>query len=371
METKISAYQLFAIMVLLLFGSAILFFLTPEAKQDAWLALLIYIPVGIIESLLYTNLYYKYPNDTIVTYLPKIFGKFIGYILSVVYILYFTYLSARIVRDFSELILIVSLPELPSLIVSITIMVIFAYGAFAGIENISRAAQLTLPILMFFVILVFILLYATPDVVKMQNLKPVLENGISSVIKHGWLLITFPYGETIFFTMIYSSVNEAANVRKVSLLAVLFVGIILSLNTIMFIVSLGVAGASASLFPLFSTMRLIKLGFLERLDVFVIVIMIIGGFFKVSIITYAAMLGTSQLIKLKDPKYLAIPFGLVIVIFSIFIAKNYPEHIVIGLKWTPLYIHIPLQIIVPLTALMIHYIKRGKKKSPYDCQNKG
>lgn len=370
METKISSYQLFAIMVLFSFGSAILFFLTPDAKQDAWLVLLIYIPIGMIEQLMYTKLFYQYPNDTVVTYMPKIFGKYIGYMVSILYIIYFTYQAGRIVRDFTELVLIVSLPQMPALIVSITLTIIFVYGAFAGIENISRAAQMILPLWIAVFIVLFILLYATPDMVKGQNLKPVLENDISSIIKDGWLLVTFPFGETIIFTMFYSSVNESAKVRKVSLLAILFLGIVLSLNTIMFIVTLGVTGASASLFPLYESMRLIKLGFLEKLDMFVIIILIIGGFFKVSILTYAAMFGTSQLIKLKDPKYLTIPFAIAVVIISIIIAENYPEHIMKGLKVNPIYINFPIQVIVPLAALILHYIRRPKKNISCDGEKK-
>lgn len=89
METKISPYQLFAIMVLFSFGSSVLFFLTPDAKQDAWLVLLFYILVGMLELLLYTKLFHQYPNDTIVTYMPKIFGKYIGYFVSLLYIIYY------------------------------------------------------------------------------------------------------------------------------------------------------------------------------------------------------------------------------------------------------------------------------------------
>lgn len=362
MTTKISVYQLFASMVLLGLGSSVLFFLTPDAKQDAWLAVLIFITAGILLQLLYTELYYQYPNDTIVTYLPKIFGKFIGSILSILYILYFTYIAGRVVRDFSELILIVSLPDMSLPVIAIIFVVIFVYGAFSGIENISRAAQLILPIFIFTTIISWILLYATPYTVKFHNLKPILENGITSIIKDSWLLITFPYGETVLFTMLYSSVNESSKVRKASLLAVIFLGIVLSLNTIMFLVTLGVTSASKSLFPLFETMRLITLGFLDRLDILIIIIMIIGGFFKVSLFTYGAMLGTAQLIKLKSPQSLAIPFGIAIVICSIFIAKNYPQHIMIGLKWTPLYIHLPLQVVVPTLALLVHYLKKYKKK---------
>ena len=361
MTTKISLYQLFAGMVLSEYGNASLYFLAADAKQDAWLALLLYIPVGMILQLLYTELYYNYPNDTLITYLPKIFGRLTGSLLGFTYIVYFTYIAARLLRSYSELILIASLPDMSILVVTITSMIVFSYGAFAGIENISRAAEIILPLLIFGMFVLFILLYATPNVVKFHNVKPFLENGLTSVLKAGWRLYSFPYGETIIFAMIYSSVNTPAKVRTTSLLAILFLGIGLSLNTIAFLVSLGVTGASSSLFPLFEALRLIKLGFLDKLDIFIILIMIIGAFFKISIFTYGAILGTSQLIKLKDPKYLTIPFGIGIAIWSIFMAKNYPQHIQVGFEFTPLYIYPPFLIVVPPVALLVHYLKKHKK----------
>ena len=171
-------------------------------------------------------------------------------------------------------------------------------------------------------------LFFTPDALNFYNLMPVLEKGIFSVIKEGWKLITYPYGETI-------------------VLAIIFQRILLTLNIIMFISVLGINFASTSLFPLLQTFRIMRIGeTFNRLDIFVILIMIIGGFIKVSFYMYGAMLGISQLIKLDGTKYLALPLGIVIFITSMLIASNYPQHIYIGQVLTLTYIHLPLVVIV-------------------------
>lgn len=162
--------------------------------------------------------------------------------------------------------------------------------------------------------------------------------------------------------MFYPSVNERGKVRKAAFLAIIFTGILLSINAAMFISVLGTCFATNSLFPLLDTLRMIKVGFLERMDILIVIIMTIGGFFKISLYMYASMLGTAHVIRLKDPKYLAVPFGIGIIILSVLIAKNYPENIEIGLKWVPVYIHISLQIIIPILALVVHYIKRIVQK---------
>ncbi|AGK95168.1 GerAB/ArcD/ProY family transporter [Clostridium pasteurianum] len=86
MKEKITAHQFFIIMFLLPYGSAVLFYLSPETKTDIWIGILAYGIIFVIIQMIYISLFNKYPNDSIVTYLPKIYGKFIGYILSIIYI---------------------------------------------------------------------------------------------------------------------------------------------------------------------------------------------------------------------------------------------------------------------------------------------
>lgn len=363
MKTKISAYQLFASIVLIPYGSAILFFITPKAKQDAWISMLIYILPAVILQIVYTSLWNKYSDDTIVTYMPKIFGKVIGTSLSILYIIFFTYEAARVLRDVISLITITIMPKISFNLTTVLIASMVTYGVYVGIENICRAAQVILPILVLFFILEWILLFTTPEVLKFYNLKPVLENGITSVIKEGWKLITFPYGETILLTMLYPSVVETSKVRKAAILAIIFQGILYTLNSIMFICVLGVDFASTSLFPLLQTIRMMHIGeSFDRVDIFFILIVVVSGFIKIATFTYGAMLGTAQLVKLKDTQYLAIPFGIVIFITSLLIAKNYPQHIYIGQEITLKYLHLPLAVFIPIIALLVQWIKDFIKK---------
>ena len=363
MNTKISANQLFVNIVFFEYGTAVLFFIAPETKQDSWIATLIYIFPAILLQIIYTSIWKKYPQDTLVTYLPKIFGKFLGKTLSFIYILYFMYISARVVRDFSELIRIAAMPKMPLFVVATVIIIINVYGVFKGIENISRLAQLFFPFILIYFAASWLFIITTPGALKLHNLKPILEHGIIPVILEGWPLITFPFCESLLFAMFYSSVVENTKVRKATVLATIFIGIVLSLNNIMFISVLGVDFASTSLFPLLQTLRVMNIGeTFDRLDIFVIIFLTIGGFFKISLFLYGAMLGTAQLKGLKETKWLALPLGIIVLIASMLIAKNYPQHIKIGLDFTVKYIHVPLLIIVPIITLLVYYLKLLFKK---------
>lgn len=358
METKVSFRQLFAAIVLVPLGSAVLFFINPEAKQDAWISILIYIVPAVILQLIYVSLWERYPEDTIVTYMPKIFGKLIGYTLSIIYIAFFAYEAARVLRDFDELIAIASMQKLHLYIISIMLMITVAYALFNGIETLSRMVYVFLYLWILFAAFEWIFLYTTPGDIKFYNLEPILENGFIPIIKDSWKLITFPFGESIIFTMFFPLVNERAKVKKAVVWATILEGVLFSLNTIMFIAVLGVKYASTSLFPLLQTLRTMHIGSaFDRLDIFVILIMIIVGFLKIGFFTYGAALGTAQLAKIKDTKYISLIFCIIVTITSLIIARNYPQHIYIGQTITLTYIHLPLTVIIPAIALLVYGIK--------------
>ena len=91
--------------------------------------------------------------------------------------------------------------------------------------------------------------------------------------------------------------------------------------------------------------------------------LVIGGVYKTAMFMYGAVLGTSQMLKTKSTRCLVLPFGVIIVFLSKIIAKNYFQHIEIGLEFTPKYIHMPMQIIIPMISLGVIYIKDLLKDS--------
>jgi spore germination protein KB len=358
MERKISPYQLFSIVFILPYGSAVLFFLAPEVKQDAWLAILIYTLPGILLQLMYIALYRFYPNDTLVSFLPKIFGKYLGIMLGFIYVLYFEYLASRVLRDFTGLISISSMPRTSRVFIGGMLILTVSYGIITGFETICRAAEILVPLMLAGLIGAYILLLATQNVLFFSRLQPPFEHGLAFDIVKSWKLITFPFGEPIAFVMLYRTVNEPQKIRKIIVWAMITEGLVLSAIAIMFISGLGVNYASITNFPLLETLRLIKVGgFLDRLDILIVVTLVTAGFMKISIFMYVATLGTSQLFKVKNLNLLAFPFGLITLLVSELIAKNYPQHIKRGLDYTVKYVHLPLQIIIPVIALAIAWFK--------------
>jgi len=359
MKEKITSYQFLAIMFLAPYGTASLFFTTPETKNDVWIALLFYAFTSIIIQMIYVNLFNKYPKDSIVTYLPKIYGKYIGFILSVIYIYFFAYDAARGLRDFTELTSSFALIRMPVYIIVSVFMIIVTYSVYKGIENIGNMAQMGFLIVIASTIIIYMLLFMTQNSLHFESLFPILHKGFIDVISKGWKLSTFPYGEFVVMTMLYSFLLQKNELKKTIISASIIEGISLALNNILFIAALGYELASSSDYPLLETLRLVHIGdFLNRLDIIFVVVLMLGGFFKISILMYASVLGISQLFKIKNWGLLCSVLGIIISITSLIIAENNPEHINIGWNYVLVYFFPFVVVIIPLLSLIVYYIKK-------------
>lgn len=359
MKEKITTYQLLSMMILLPYATAVLFFIAPETKRAVWVALLFYAIISIIIQSVYLSMYYKYPEDSIVTYLPKVYGKYIGFVLALVYILYFFYIASRNLRDFTELLALTAVPNVSILVIGAVFMITITYGVYKGIENISSMMQFALIIFIILKFTIIMLLALSDNVLDYARILPIFTEGPVTTILSGWRLIAFPYGEYIVFTMFYPLVLQKSKLRKTVYFATIIEAIMLIINNVMFIFALGYDFASIANFPLLRTYRLIHIGdFLNRLEILFLLIMVWNGFFKIVIFMYCGVLGVTQMFKVKKWGLLCIIASAGVLVSSVLIAKNYPEHIKLGLDTVVKYIHLPIQIFIPVLTLIIYYIKK-------------
>lgn len=361
-KAKISTHQLFVLIVLFELGSAILVPLAVEAKQNAWLAILIGLSGGLCLFLIYYALFSYYPDIPLTEYLQKILGSFVGKILAFLYILYFIYISARVLRDFGELLITVFFPESPLFIMNALMIIVVVYTIRKGIEVLARTGELIFIIIALLGISGFILISISGSM-HISNLQPVLEEGLRPVLKTAFTTLYFPFGEIIVFTMIFPFLNKPEKVMKTGLYGLGLSGVILALIMTINISVLGVSLLSRTQFPLLSTIQTIELaGFLERLDVTFMLSSVFAGFFKLGVFFYASVEGTTNLFQIKESSVLVYPMGFIVLLLSILIASNFSEHVYKGLEVAPLYIHLPFQLVIPLFLLLIAFIKNRKGK---------
>jgi spore germination protein KB len=237
------------------------------------------------------------------------------------------------------------------------------YAVYKGIEVIARTGELFFVLLYLLAISGFILIVIT-GLIDLNKLRPVLEEGFQRVI-NGALTQTLyvPFGEVVVFTMILPYLNNPSKAKYIGLSAMAVSGVNLALTMAINVAVLGADVSSRSPFPLLTTIQLIEVAeFLERLEVYFMIALVIGSFFKVAVFFYAAVVGTADLFRVQEHTKLVYPLGLVTLLLSIAIASNFTEHIKEGLEIVTIYLHIPLQVIIPVFLLVIAFIKNYRNE---------
>lgn len=362
-KAKISGYQLFVLIILFEIGSAQLVPLGIDAKQDAWLVILIAMLGGCLLFLVYYALYQYYPDKLLTESVREILGNFLGSIVAFFYILYFVYIGALVLRDFGETLLTFAYPLVPLFFANAVLILVVVYAVRKGIEVMGRTGEL-LFVIEFILAIGFILLVVISGLIHFSNLKPVLEVGGLEVMKTAFTkTIFFPFGEIVVFLMVFPYLDRPNKLMKVGVGGLLISGLFLAFTMAVNIAVLGVDYTSRSQYPLLTLIQSIELGgFIERLDIYFLVELMIGGFFKLGLFLYAAVTGASNLFKIKEPSRLTYPIGMVILLLSIMIAGSYAEHTQEGFSLAPMYLHFPFQVIIPFILLIVAFF-RNKKKS--------
>ncbi|USP95898.1 spore germination protein [Bacillus vallismortis] len=362
-KAQISIRQLFVMIIIFELGSSLLITPGTIAGRDAWIAVLLGCAGGLFLFYLYQGIYQCYPDFSPKEYMDDMLGTTLSWIFSFLYILYFAYIAARVLRDFGEMLLTFAYHDTPIIIVNALLIFVSIYAVRKGIEVLARSAELLFGAMYLLGALGLVLLIVSGSV-EPQNLKPVLADGVYPIVHSVFTQTMYvPFGEVVLFVMIFPYLSDRKGVKKTGMLAMIISGLVVTLTVAINISVLDVDLTLRSQFPLLSTIQTIKVEeFLDRLDVLFMLALIIGGFFKVSLYLYAVVVGASTLFKEKNPSQLAYPMGFGILVLSITIATNFSEHLNEGLNVVPLYIHLPFQFLFPLFLFIIAVWKKKRRE---------
>ncbi|MGM0876081.1 MAG: GerAB/ArcD/ProY family transporter [Bacillota bacterium] len=355
-NSKISSYQLFILIVIFVIGTTVIFPLGADAKQAAWISILLGMIGGLPLLIIYYYLNSKFPNLVLTEYCKKILGKYIGTIVGFFYILYFLYGAARDVRDAMELAPLF-LDGTPISAIGIMLMLPILYGIYLGIEVISRTSEIFFVYLAGTGVLMIIFVFFS-DIVKLENVLPVLEPGWETIIRTAvnetWMA---PFGETVCFTMIFAYLNKPKFQLKAGLAGVICGGLALVFIHLLTIAVLGEDIRNRSLSPLLKMVQKIDIAdFIQRLDAIFMIWLIVNDYFKITIFMYAAIIGGATIFKVSK-NLLIIPFGVIVFFTSIFFAGSYSAHMAqsdIVLK----YVYPVFSIYIPLLLCIVCFVRQ-------------
>ncbi|MFB9758200.1 GerAB/ArcD/ProY family transporter [Ectobacillus funiculus] len=356
---RISVFQLFTMTVFLQIGTTVIFGFASSAGRDAWLAILISTVIGLIMIVLYTFLMEMNSGLTLIEWFPAQLGRWLGVPLAWLYPLMILYTSGRVFSDLKALVPATLLPGTPSWFVVAAMLLVIIYCLFSGIEILARFTEYLLPVLFFLFIIEIILLFSS-GVVDFKHVQPVLGQGWGKVWSAVWPTgITQTFAETLVLAIIWPSVKKREKVRKTTIIATLLSGLTISAFSLMEILVLGEGIVDHSMYPLYVLVRQISIAdFLENLDAMVALNMIITAYIKVTIYLFAAIRAIQVLLNMLDNRPIIFPVAAITYLLGMTMSTNINEHIYVGVTIFPLYVWVPLLIILPIVLLIVTLIRR-------------
>lgn len=354
----ISDKQGICIMILFIWGSTLVLGTGGPAKSDAWIAVLLGGVLSAIPIYIYSRILTKFPGRDIFDINEIVLGKVLGKIINFLYIIFAIHLCALVFDNFGEFINIVGLPDTPRLAPIIPLTIICVWIVKEGIECLGRFCEIFLLVLMIILCITIILSVNEMDV---NNIRPLFFSGKSAILKGTFLAFSFPFAETVIFTMILSSVKTKKSPFKIYFTALPIAGLILVILTLRNVLVSGTELISLNYFPSYFVVGRISIGeFIQRIETFVAIGFLISGFTKMSVCLLAASNGISKVFGFKDYRFIVTPVALFILSMSFMVYESIIETVKWVPKYYPAYAFI-FEVILPLITFAA--VKLNKSKS--------
>ena len=224
----------------------------------------------------------------------KVFGKWIGKIIALLYLFYFYYLSAAMLRDVGDFFTTEILIDTPIQIIMIIFLLTSLIGVPLGLEVISRTLLIFFPWIMALLFMFFLFLI---PIIKIENIQPILGEGIKSIMKGSYHVLGLPFLELAVILMITPYISEKAKMKKNFYKGTLIGGLLLTIIIMLSILVLGSDLTTRQTYPSYMLAKKISIGnFLERIEVIVAIIWILTIYFRLTICYYGLSLGLAQVL---------------------------------------------------------------------------
>ncbi len=357
-SVRLSGRQAMWLVVTTILATTLIFlpaWVAAEAKQDAWLSVLLSMVVGVVTAWLVSTLGRRFPDLTIVQYGERILGRVLGKVVGLVYAAFFLHINTVIVREFGELLLTGFMPETPLVVFIGTIIVVAAYGAWAGPEVLARVNDFILPVILF---LLGVSLFLLVNQANLAALLPLAEEPAGIV--RGALASAVFFSEVIILAMLIPSLNLRSEAARAGVLGVLVAGFSLMAVTVFATMVFGGERVANLTFPYLALTRIVSVrGIVERVEFLALGIWVLGGFVKISVFYYAAALASSQWLGLREYRSTVVPIGLAIGFLSVIQFENI-DQISSFLTTAALFAYLPVTLGLPALLLILATL-RGLK----------
>lgn len=362
-NVKINSYQFLVLVMFFSMGTSILIVpsvLAEGVKQDAWIAAILGIIIGVIVIWLFCLIIQWFPNLTFVEICEKILGKWIGKAVSLLFVSMAFIYAASLLYYSGTFLNIHLMPNTPMIALNLLLALAIVMGVRLGIETIARSAEIL--IFFFFIFFLLLVLFILPEM-KLENIQPIFEAGPIPIIQSTKSVIEVTSVNAVVLLMIFPAcINNLKQAKKSFYIGYLIGGLVIIILTFLCIAVLGFYSTAAEYHPSYELAKRINIGnFIQRIEASMAGLWIIALYIKATLYFYVSVLGLAQIFNRKDYKPLTIPLGVIVVVLSVVMYPSvvYQEH------WNAtigIYYSYSIGLLLPLLLLIVNAIRKTHLK---------
>ncbi|MCM2997199.1 spore germination protein [Paenibacillus cellulositrophicus] len=340
-------------------GSTTLFLIGGEAKQDAWLAMLLGAGAGLLLLLVYLLMYRLDPERDLFEMCRHYLGSIFGWIAAFALTAYFAYEASRNFRDIGELAIQTMLNRTPMSIIIFISVLIGSYITYLGPRAAFRLSVIYAYVMAFGYVLILVMVPLT-GLLHTKFMFPVLENGFAPVWRAAMPnIVSFPFGQTVLFLVYFKYAQKGKHLGRLTIVSFLATAVFLTVLNQLVILVLGPEIATIGTYPLFMVVQMMEVAnVIERADALFVLLLFMGIGMKANFLLIGAGIGLQRLTGIRYKLWI-IPLGLTVFGLT-YLSPTFTEYFRAGLKLTVEQLMPITQLVIP--GILVIAMLIGKKK---------
>ncbi|MFA6808141.1 MAG: endospore germination permease [Eubacteriales bacterium] len=360
---KISIRQAMLILLIMAFTPAVRVipsFTTLKAMQAGWLCGIVGTIPFVFVLIMFGYIYRTYKKRSLMEITVDVLGKYLGYIVIVLFFLWVVLLNGLYLRFYGERLLDSAYPNVDIKTFIIILLILINIVIRSGLSVIARMNEVIIAIIVIMFISLCILMVPEIGIYKLyplsqNNVIPVLEGSLGVLAIEGYIIIVLVFSDQI---------NNMEKLIKTGLKTVAFMSVTITILLVSTIGTTGCTLASKAPLPFLLAVKEISIyGVLDRLEAFVIATWIISDFVLISIFTYCGLKILSFLFHISEWKQYINIYIIFIYLFSLYISNEVFELQALSdlcFIYVNSFIEVVIPLVIFLTAIIRKKIRLGK-----------
>lgn len=330
------------------------------AKQDGWISLIIAFIIGFIPMILFNALLNIEPSLSFPQLIKKYCGKIFGTIINVFLILSVLFHAGIVLWNLCNFINSQFLFKTPVLVIGIFFMIPVIYTVSKGLKTIGRTSMV---LFLISIIIYFITFFALISKVKISNIFPIFENGITPIMDGS--LVQLSYSVLAIFPLLIVPKNNISDNKKLcsSLMKFYIFNFITMFIVMFFIISIfGSPLANLYQYPEFNILKTVNIAnFFQRVESILSFQFLFDLIIGLIVFVYFLKTATQQTFNFENKfnNVLIIILSIAIIYISSIIFKNNTiAYDFLGKVYK--YVRLLILFFIPLIIYIIARIRKNK-----------